>query len=248
MYTLEYTCFYSSHPCALPLLLLRQPAIDVHRTNYIAMTEKSTKTLSLVVACCRSNGIGINGGLPWRLKKEMEFFTRITSTVSLNLNDSGDGPVKKNAAIMGIRTYMSIPPSFRPLKDRVNVVLSRTAQQPPAGASYLFRSLSEAVEILSALPEIDQLMIIGGEEVYRESVNRPDCEYIFLTRIDADFECDRFFPQIDTSIYEDLTSDENDAKDKVEILNRFQIPLEVQCENGLNYRYHLYRRLKKTNQ
>lgn len=201
------------------------------------------KNISLVAACCRSHGIGKDGDLPWRLKKEMEFFTRITTTVSKPLTSAGDDLVKKNAVIMGIRTYMCIPPRFRPLKDRVNVVLSRTATETPAGASYMFRSLSEAVETLSTLPEIDQLYVIGGESVYRESVTRPDAEFIFLTRIDADFECDRFFPEVDMSVYEDLTDDSVTAPDKAEILKRFDIPEGVQTEKGLSYKYHLYRRI-----
>ncbi|XP_017490940.1 PREDICTED: dihydrofolate reductase-like [Rhagoletis zephyria] len=201
------------------------------------------KPISLVAACCRSHGIGKNGDLPWRLKKEMEFFSRITSTVSTPLAEAGDDQVKKNAVIMGITTYMCIPPRFRPLKDRVNVVLSRTARETPAGASYMFRSLSEAVETLSTLPEIDQLFVIGGESVYRESVTRPDAEFIFLTRIDADIDCDRFFPEVDMSVYEDLTDDSVTAPDKEEILKRFDIPEGVQTENGLSYKFHLYRRI-----
>ena len=201
------------------------------------------KKISLVAACCRSHGIGKNGDLPWRLKKEMEFFTRTTATVSTPLANSGDDVVKKNAVIMGIRTYMCIPPRFRPLKDRVNVVLSRTATETPAGAAYLFRSLSEAVDTLSTLPEIDQLYVIGGEAVYKESVTRPDAEFIFLTRIDADFDCDRFFPEIDPSVYEDLTDDSVTAPDKAQILKQFDIPEGIQEENGLTYKYHLYRRI-----
>lgn len=212
-----------------------------------------TKSISLVAACCRSHGIGNNGNLPWRLKKEMEFFTRITSTVSIeDDNSSGDEMVKKNAVIMGIRTYMCIPPRFRPLKGRINVVLSRTATETPAGASYLFRNLSDAIETLSTLPEIDRLFVIGGESVYKEASSKPETEYIFLTRIDADFDCDRFFPEIDLNQFEDLTlydvndfNNSEDSEEKKQILKKFAIPKGVQNENGLSYQYHLYRRIKQ---
>lgn len=198
------------------------------------------KRLALVAACCRSHGIGKDGDLPWRLKSELEFFSRITSTVLHGQTNSGDDVVKKNAVIMGMRTYMAIPPRYRPLRNRVNVVLSRTASVAPAGVDHMFRSLPEAIEILSTLAEIDQLYIIGGEEVYRESLKSPQTEFVFLTRIDADFDCDRFIPPIDPDQFEDLT--EEAEKHKALVTDRFNIPLGVQEENGLQYRYHLYRR------
>ncbi|KAH7644307.1 serine/threonine protein kinase-like protein [Dermatophagoides farinae] len=201
-----------------------------------------TKKIALVAACCRSNGIGKDGNLPWRLRSEMDFFTRITSTVLDSAPGlAGDEQVKKNAVIMGTRTYMSIPPSFRPLKNRVNVVLSRTINEAPAGVEFLFRSLDEAVKKLSEMPNIDQLYVIGGSEVYNESVARSDCDLIFLTKIDADFDCDRFFPSIDLDQYEDIT-DEKLLEKYRHIIDKYDIPLDVQKENGLSFRYHLYKR------
>ncbi len=73
-----------------------------------------------IVAATLSNGIGIiqgsSGTLPWRLPKEMAFFARATTYAPAGT---------RNAVIMGRRTWESIPSKFRPLKDRVNVVLSR---------------------------------------------------------------------------------------------------------------------------
>nr|XP_027204675.1 dihydrofolate reductase-like isoform X2 [Dermatophagoides pteronyssinus] len=203
-----------------------------------------TKKIALVAACCRSNGIGKDGTLPWRLKSEMDFFTRITSTVLDSAPGlSGDEQIKKNAVIMGVRTYMSIPPRFRPLKHRVNVVLSRTINEAPAGVEYLFRSLDDAIKTLSDMSNIDQLYIIGGSEVYQESIAHPACDLIFLTKIDADFDCDRFFPSIDPNQYEDIT-DEKLLPKYQNLIDQYSIPLDVQTENGLSFRYHLYKRMK----
>lgn len=58
----------------------------------------------------------MSGSLPWKLKKEMRYFAKMTK--------STEDPTKKNAVIMGRKTYESIPSSFRPLKDRLNVVLT----------------------------------------------------------------------------------------------------------------------------
>lgn len=77
------------------------------------------KEFDLVVAATRSLGIGQNGGIPWQLRKDMNFFKQITS-------DTKD-PKKINCCIMGRKTYFSIPPKFRPLSKRMNVIISRNA-------------------------------------------------------------------------------------------------------------------------
>lgn len=71
--------------------------------------------LTLVVACSPSNGIGKDGGLPWRLKREMAYFRHTTSRCPAG---------GKNAVLMGRNTWLSIPPKFRPLAGRINIVLS----------------------------------------------------------------------------------------------------------------------------
>src|ERR1700692_3001843 len=72
--------------------------------------------LTLIVAATKSNGIGQNAHLPWRLPKEMAYFAQVTS----NAPDR-----HTNAVIMGRNTWESIPKKFRPLKNRVNIVISR---------------------------------------------------------------------------------------------------------------------------
>lgn len=72
--------------------------------------------LTLIVAATKSNGIGLNGGLPWKLPKEMAYFAQVTS-------NAPEGRV--NSVIMGRNTWESIPKKFRPLKKRVNIVISR---------------------------------------------------------------------------------------------------------------------------
>jgi dihydrofolate reductase len=72
--------------------------------------------LSIIVAATATNGIGINGGLPWRLPREMAYFARITSQAPAG---------QTNAVIMGRKTWESIPSKFRPLSNRLNIILSR---------------------------------------------------------------------------------------------------------------------------
>jgi dihydrofolate reductase len=77
--------------------------------------------LTLIVAATRSNGIGKGGTLPWHLPKEMAYFARVTSSAP-------EGSI--NAVLMGRNTWESIPDKFRPLRKRMNVVISRNPDYP----------------------------------------------------------------------------------------------------------------------
>ena len=77
--------------------------------------------VAIVVAVTPEGGIGMGGKLPWSLRTDMDFF-RDTTKATRALG-------AKNAVIMGKRTWASIPPKFRPLKDRLNVVLSSQSHE-----------------------------------------------------------------------------------------------------------------------
>ncbi|XP_050391101.1 dihydrofolate reductase [Patella vulgata] len=177
--------------------------------------------IHLVVAACRNRGIGMDGKIPWRLKKDMEFFKRITSETE---NES-----KENVVIMGRKTWMSIPPKFRPLKNRVNIILSNTMTEPPDGA-YLANSFSEAMKLSTTGPmkdRIESIHVIGGSSVYQEALNSNyDCR-IFLTKVDADFECDTFLPEFE-------------EKATALVDNPANVPSEIQTENGINFSFVVY--------
>ena len=72
--------------------------------------------LTLIVAATKTNGIGQKSRLPWRLSKEMAYFKRITC-------NAPEGRI--NAVLMGRKTWESIPAKFKPLPNRVNIVISR---------------------------------------------------------------------------------------------------------------------------
>ena len=74
------------------------------------------RRLTIIVAATKHNGIGQNSSLPWRLPKEMKYFSQATSAAP-------DG--KLNAVIMGRNTWESIPKRHRPLPNRINLVTSR---------------------------------------------------------------------------------------------------------------------------
>ena len=72
--------------------------------------------LTLVVAATKQNGIGRNGTMPWHIPKDLAYFSRVTTNAPA---------AQMNMVLMGRKTWESIPLKFRPLKKRINVVLSR---------------------------------------------------------------------------------------------------------------------------
>ncbi|MBN2983883.1 dihydrofolate reductase [Cohnella algarum] len=133
-------------------------------------------SVTLIAAVARNGVIGADNGLPWRLPADMAFFTAQTM----------GKPV-----LMGSRTFRSLK---RPLKGRTNVVLSRSMAETPEGC-VLVRSIEEALKRYAGEP----LMVIGGEEVYRQTLDRAD--RLLLTEVEAEVDGDAFFPEFDKSAW-----------------------------------------------
>ncbi|KAL3150606.1 hypothetical protein ABBQ32_000413 [Trebouxia sp. C0010 RCD-2024] len=167
--------------------------------------EGGPKAFQLVVAATKQFGIGRNGSLPWKLPGDMAYFKQITTkTVD---------PSKQNAVIMGRKTWESIPPKFRPLKNRLNIVLTRQQLDENSSRSangsnrstsesnvVKCSSLSSAMSLLTGTEHkdcLENIFVIGGGQVYREAIEAPECAVIHLTVVESDFDCDTFFPEID---------------------------------------------------
>ena len=72
---------------------------------------------SLILACTIEGGIGIDNKIPWDIKEDMQLFQQITTKIDDNYNS-----FKKNAIIMGRKTWESLP--YKPLKNRLNIIIS----------------------------------------------------------------------------------------------------------------------------
>ncbi|KAG8748545.1 dihydrofolate reductase [Ceratobasidium sp. 414] len=175
--------------------------------------------LTLVAAATLTNGLGVRGGLPWRLSREMAYFARVTRSTGIpSPNPSGS----INAVIMGRKSWESIPLKFRPLKDRLNVVISSQAElklvalglrktsciesfdrDEPAPEEkntplpILAPSLDVALSKLDHFP-IRNIFIIGGASIYTQALQHSNATRILLTRVlePAYDECDVFFPEV----------------------------------------------------
>lgn len=181
------------------------------------------RPLNCIAAVSQNMGIGKDGDLPWPpLRNEFKHFQRMTTT------SSAEG--KQNLVIMGRKTWFSIPEKNRPLKDRINLVLSRELKEPPQGAHFLAKSLDDALELIEQ-PEltnkVDMVWIVGGSAVYREAINKPGHHRLFVTRIMQEFESDVFFPEIDL--------------EKYKLLPEYPgVPSDVQEEKGIKYKFEVY--------
>ncbi|KAJ4957444.1 hypothetical protein NE237_024555 [Protea cynaroides] len=157
------------------------------------------RTYQVVVAATQSMGIGKDGKLPWRLPSDLKFFKEVTTTTS--------DPLKKNAVIMGRKTWESIPLEYRPLPGRLNIVLTRSGSFDIATAENVIicGSMTSALELLAASPyclSIERVFLIGGGQIFKEALNLPGCEAIHVTEIETNFECDVFIPPIDSSVFQ----------------------------------------------
>jgi dihydrofolate reductase len=130
----------------------------------------------LVAAMARGRVIGRAGALPWHLPEDLRHFRELTQGQPL---------------LMGRKTWDSLPPRFRPLPGRRNLVLTRQPAWHADGAERV-GSVEEALAAVAGAP---RLFVIGGAEVYAAALPRADA--LELTEIDADFEGDTRFPDFD---------------------------------------------------
>ncbi len=138
----------------------------------------------VVVAIDRERGIGRDNRLPWKLPTDMAHFVNTTRQAPAG---------QTNAVIMGRKTWDSIPPKYRPLDQRTNIVVSRNRELAlPAGVR-LAHGLSDALEQSRGA---HRCFVIGGAELYGLALLSPLCKVVHLTVIDATFDCDAFFPQL----------------------------------------------------
>lgn len=202
--------------------------------------------LTIIVAATKTNGIGQHGKLPWRLSKEMAYFARVTSTAPEE---------RKNAVIMGRKTWESIPANFRPLSKRLNVVISHSKDYEltpsnPSAPVHLCSNLTSAVELASQAG-IHRRFIIGGVSLFTETLNPTSsnsmsciADRVLLTRILApDFpQCDVFMPDFLGASEEGETEWKQATHDELVQWTGFDVPAGVQEEKGVSYEFQMWLR------
>jgi len=129
--------------------------------------------LSAVVAVDKNYGIGKDGGLLFSIPEDMKFFREKT---------------RGGVVVMGRSTFESFPNG--PLKNRVNIVLSKSAAFEGTVAC---QSIEELFAILPGYAD-KEIFVIGGEAIYSALIDY--CDTAFVTEVSEEAEADRFFPRL----------------------------------------------------
>jgi len=139
--------------------------------------------MELVVAMTTNGVIGKESGLPWHIPEDLKHFRKLT-----------EGSV----VVMGRKTYNSLPAG--PLKNRINVVLSREPGQEYQYDNLIFVTMENIFHVLDQYQqENKKIFIIGGSEIYKLFWNH--CTTIHITHVlDDTIEGDTFFPHDMTNI------------------------------------------------
>ncbi|MCB9025886.1 MAG: dihydrofolate reductase [Bdellovibrionaceae bacterium] len=138
--------------------------------------------LSHIVAASENGTIGVEGTLPWDIPEDMKFFREKT---------------KGKAIIMGRKTFESVG---HPLPKRLNVVITRQADYKAEGA-VIVSTIEEAIEVCKKETSTygDEVFIIGGGEIYRQSMDLVN--KIYLTRIHKEYSGDAKYPTVDENVF-----------------------------------------------
>ena len=146
--------------------------------------------ISIIVAMAANGVIGNDNELPWHLPADLKHFKQTTMGKPI---------------LMGRKTWESIG---RPLPGRTNIVITRDSAYSATGC-IVVNSIEAA---LAAAGEQDEVMVIGGAELYRQVL--PCADTIYLTRIHASFDGDTRFPEISDTEWQQLERVDHEADEK----------------------------------
>ncbi len=148
--------------------------------------------ISLIVAKADNGVIGRDNKMPWRIPAELQYFKSRTMGKPI---------------IMGRKTFQSLG---RVLPGRPHVVISRSEQSLPEQC-YAANSLQQGIELAQSLAEGDEVVIIGGAEIYRQAL---DCvQRMYVTEVHLNPQGDTFFPQIDQRVWQEVEREDVAATD-----------------------------------
>ena len=153
--------------------------------------------IALVVARARNGVIGRDGGLPWRLRSDLQRFKAVTLG---------------KPCIMGRKTWDSLP--LKPLPGRLNLVLSKDESFEPKGALACL-TLDEAIEIAreQAVDDgVGEVCVIGGAGLFAATL--PRAKRLYLTEVEAEPEGDVVFPPFDETAWTEVSCEAVPAGEK----------------------------------
>ena len=151
--------------------------------------------ISIIVAVSENNVIGRNNDLPWHLPADMKYFKDTTMG---------------HCVVMGRKNFDSIPPRYRPLEGRTNIVVTRSKDFQSAGIVTV-HAIVDAIDYAKRRNETE-CFIIGGGEIFAQSLEFTD--RVYLTRIHQAFEGDVHFPVLDPAEWKEVMKKDIGADEK----------------------------------
>ena len=136
--------------------------------------------LNMIVAHDSKYGIGNEGHIPWYISEDLKYFRETTIG---------------HIVIMGRKTYDSIPSSRKPLKDRINIVLTNNPENYNSNDNLIYcreDKLDFYIDYFYKNNNISKVFFIGGSEIYKKYMNIVN--NLYITYIDKEYKCDAFFP------------------------------------------------------
>lgn len=166
-------------------------------------------TISMIAAVARNHVIGRDGDIPWYIPSDFKHFKRTTLGKPI---------------VMGRKQFQSIG---KPLPGRANIVVSRDQDFQPDG-TLVFTALDHALEHAAHLAMADgedELMVIGGGEIYRQAMDFAD--RLYISHVDLAPEGDVYFPKIDPQLWQEAE----------------EWPIEPEERDAAPYKIKLYTRV-----
>lgn len=148
--------------------------------------------ISIIAAVADNYAIGKSNNLPWHLPADLKHFKKLTTG---------------HVVVMGKRTFESLPSG--PLPNRKNIVLTSVLSEGVNVGYFEADSLEDAIDLCE---HEDEIFIIGGATVYKQSLDKVDKMYI--TWVHDNFAADTFFPQFDVENWKEISRVDCKADDK----------------------------------
>ena len=148
--------------------------------------------ITVIAAIATNNALGKDNDLIWYLPADLKRFKKVTTG---------------HYIIMGRNTFESIG---KPLPNRTTIIITRNKNYLKEGC-LIANSLEQAIEMSK---EQAQVFIIGGAQIYKETIAKNLAQQLDITLVHKDFEADVYFPEIDPKIWKEVVRENFEADEK----------------------------------
>lgn len=151
--------------------------------------------IAMIAAVAENGVIGKDNDLVWSLPDDMKYFMNST---------------KEHYIILGRKNYESLPPKFRPLPNRTNIVITRQKNLKLENTSVV-NSLDDAISLCEKDNQ-KKIFVIGGGQIYKQAL--PITDTLYITEIHHKFDGDTFFPTIDKNEWEEVSREYHNTDER----------------------------------